>query len=134
MTVATKSVAQVARDAADHIEKVGHYKGFYFKDEGPDGEGEWSRQLSLLEDPESANRPCCIVGALYVATDVLPLDSRRYGSERAWEIAMQIEDWLTQGGKPLFLPDWNDAPQTTAEDVTKVLRDFADYVENKENV
>lgn len=133
MTVATKSVAQVARDAADHIEKVGHYKGFYFKDEGPDGEGEWSRQLSLLEDPESANRPCCIVGALYVATDALPLDARNL-DERAWEIAVQIEDWLDMTGPRKFLPDWNDAPQTTAEDVTKVLRDFADYVENKENV
>ena len=97
------SDADKVRAAADYIERVGLYKGYYFDTVAHPG-------LWVHEAVEQ-NIPCCTLGAL-IAQDV------------DWSVEHMIHELV--GGS---IGPWNDAPERTKEEVVQTLRTFADSLD-----
>lgn len=148
----TKTVPQILREAADHIEKVGLGKGDFFTPMVPG------------ETP-LGERPCCTMGAIGLETGYYFQDPQRpsqwdvislydyeddaamiaLGNARTPEdeaaamrpesrpIARLLEDtrlylagYLGEHGHTKHVPTWNDDDERTAEDVISTLRAAAD--------
>jgi hypothetical protein len=105
------STAQVIRKAADHIEKVGLFKEYYFEDTD-----NWQET------------PCCTYGALRVANGTF------YADALVELAAQQIIDTL--GLRVIdgiaAIPAWNDHPDQTASGVVESLRKVADKLEARD--
>ena len=119
-----KTQAQILRDAAAHIRKVGKTSGEYFKDQYRD------EDLATITE-----RPCCTIGALGIAANPDAkgdLDEPPYVrvAEAGWEFAEHVGLHHILGAR--LLPKWSDSiPDTPegAETVAKALEAAADKLE-----
>lgn len=120
-----KTPARLLNDAADHIEKVGLWKGNFVQP-----------VLDLHADPSSSERPVCALGALnYASTgnpyDTANLDSfmadstREQAQRRYWAQRNRYEQArrkLAAAVAEEHIPTWNDRTDTTQADVVAALR------------
>lgn len=102
------STAQIIRDAADHIEKVGLHKGNFFKGE----------QI----DPTV---PCCTLGALGIVTGAL-FSEESGVAERAIATVLDLP-YDDQHKRPVAY--WNDRPSQRKGKLVASLRRVADKLE-----
>ena len=112
----TKTDAQVLRDAAAHIRKVGKTSGFYF-----------GTSYDWGDRDDVSQAPCCAVGAVAMGTGVVWYDE---SIQRAWGVLDNIHD--AGAGLPRKLIKWSDdLPDTPegAETVAKALEAAADKLE-----
>lgn len=108
--------SDVLRGAADHIEKVGLHKGWYFK--GDDETHEYSLASTVLErKDEVADLPCCTMGGVYFAAETVTE-------------ASLAEDALHRT-LPNYesVPEWNDRPSQRKGKVVAKLRQVADELD-----
>lgn len=119
---------EVLSAAADHMEEVGLYKGdFYDSDDMDDMYACCPLLTEVVE--EARNKSCCALGAIYAVVptrftrarvDIEPLVDRATG--------------LLVGHLGVHsvnaIPDWNDAPERTQEEVVAALRAAARLEEN----
>lgn len=107
-----KTTKQILLDAADHIERVGLYKGRFYEDSE-------NRQGSR----------CCVLGALRVCTPHFYADGGAgayFAYTNAADAVMRrlsgqfLPSWRRYSG--CFLSLWNDAPDRTQDEVVATLR------------
>jgi hypothetical protein len=103
---ATTSVAEILRAAADQIETYGWEQGRYF---GPQS-----------NDPQKCS--ACASGAIAAQAGAI----NHLASQVALAIIRQIRG---KSGPEWNLPEWNDDPARTAEEVIATLRVAADAAE-----
>ncbi|MFD6149420.1 MULTISPECIES: hypothetical protein [unclassified Streptomyces] len=91
--------------AAAHIERFGWTQGFLYDTSSP-------RPLNQC--------PVCAVGAMYMASIGTPEPNSVDDELHALELAKPVEEHL--GLNEGELPDWNDAPGRTKNEVAAALR------------
>ena len=120
----TKTDAQILRDAAAHIRKVGKTSGIYFGQ--IDEDGHWP---IFDADFKAEEQPCCALGAISVASGRLAEDID-YGFQAVWVFHDHVRLAALLGVD--FVPSWSDSlPDTPegAETVAKALEAAADQLE-----
>lgn len=121
---------EVLSAAADHMEEVGLYKGDFY-DPGDRGHRYADHALLGPVILGAQQKPCCALGAIYAAAapslrlgmriDTDPLAGRAT-SLLVRQIGLEDE---------VSIPDWNDAPERTQEEVVAALRAAAQLEENQ---
>lgn len=91
-----KTPAEILEEAADIISRLGHHKGDY-----QDGE----------------NGPVCMLGAINMA-----VIGRAGTSYHLFEGAILRRLSAAIGCNPISIAEWNDSPETTAEDAILALK------------
>ncbi|MGW6255444.1 DUF6197 family protein [Streptomyces sp. NPDC055085] len=102
---------------ADYIAEHGHHKGAFFLGAMADGRSAYKQAA------ENHGKPACAIGAINAAA--WANESRR---DEAWEARALLMQHLN----PRFpacvgVPDWNDAPERTAEDVILAMKRAAHH-------
>lgn len=114
-----KTDAQVLREAARHIEKVGlNQDGLYFKVTPED----FAKSDDDLDYKAPLNeRPCCALGGVMAVQNEWPFNSRPYTNTQF----KRLEHYLDRRVELLFgwpsVTLWNDEPTTELADVTALL-------------
>ena len=120
-----KTPARLLNDAADHIEKVGLWKGNFVQPAPSD-----------VTDPGSTQRPVCALGALNFASSGNPYDTasldcfmsdstREQAQRRYWAQRNRYEQArrkLAAAVAEENIQSWNDRTDTTQADVVAALR------------
>ena len=107
------ALADILNKAADLIEANGLHKEQYAP--------RWDA-WRLVDGSDAgadirAGSPCCALGAIYTAAG-----GRPGGVEAEEAFAEYLADHITESG----IPDWNDAPERTQQEVVTALRETAE--------
>lgn len=108
----TPNAPQILRAAADILERNGWIQCAYF---------------TPLPDRELKDCPVCAVGAINIALHTSPHVTYEPGM-RTWDYVTLVDEFLDE----VNLPDWNDEPGRTIDEVTAALRDCADELDARE--
>jgi hypothetical protein len=118
---------EILTRAADHLERVGLYKGDFY--DSRDKASQYAERAITTEViSEVQDKPCCALGAIYAVTPAMPRERIDIlgDVERASRL---LARHISPEYDTADIPTWNDWTNRTKEDVVAALRAAAQLEE-----